>query len=110
MNEIELQAEIDVFAEKVRSTDTYRNYLMQMEMVSRQPGLKQKIDEFRARNFEFQNTTDSEELFDKTDAFAAEYEAFRANPMVDTFLSAELEFCRMMQRVYQSISERVDFD
>lgn len=110
MNEIELQAEIDIFAEKVRGTETYRNYLLQAERVKREPELKQKIDEFRLKNFELQITTDSEELFDKTDDITAEYEVFRANPAVDAFLSAELEFCRMMQRVYQSISERVDFD
>lgn len=110
MNKLELQAEIDIFAEKVRETNAYRNYLIQTERMKRQPELKQKIDEFRAKNFEFQNTTDSEELFDKTDAFVAEYEILSADPMVDAFLSAELEFCRMMQRVYQSISERVDFD
>ncbi len=110
VNELELQAEIDTFAEKVRETEVYRNYLLQAEKVKKEPELKQKIDEFRIRNFELQNTIDSEELFDKTDAFAAEYEVFRADPMVDAFLSAELEFCRMMQKVYQSISERVDFD
>ncbi len=110
MNKLELQPEIDIFAEKVRKTEIYRNYLLQAEKVKREPELKQKIDEFRFKNFELQNTTDSEELFDKTDAFTAEYEAFRANPVVDAYLSAELEFCRMMQRVYQSISERVDFD
>lgn len=110
MNEMELQREIDIFAEKIRKTDTYRNYLMQVDLINELPELKQQIDEFRVRSFEFQNNTDSEELFDKTDDFVQEYEFFRANPMVDAFLSAELEFCRMMQRVYQSISEKVDFD
>lgn len=110
MNEIELQAEIEIFAEKIRRTDIYRNYLIQVDLINELPELKRKIDEFRARNFEFQNTTDAEELFDKTDALMAENEFFRADPMVDAFLSAEVEFCRMMQRVYQSISEKVDFD
>ncbi len=108
--QLELQEEIGIFAKKIKETNIYHNYLVQTERVKKKPELKIKIDEFRLKNFELQSTTDSDELFDKTDSLLAEYENFRADPMVDAFLTAELEFCRMMQKVYQSISENVYFD
>lgn len=106
----ELDKDIDDFVQKIKNTETYQNYIIQRNKVAAQPGLKEKIDEFRLRNFNLQNTADSEELYEKIDAFEEESEAFREDPMVDAFLSAELEFCRMLQEVYASISEKMDFD
>ncbi|MDD2970638.1 MAG: YlbF family regulator [Lachnospiraceae bacterium] len=106
----ELDKEIQVFVQRVKETDTYRNYILQRDKIDRQPDLKKKIDEFRKRNFELQNGDDSEDLFDKIDAFQEESEKFREDPMVDAFLTAELEFCRMMQKVYTTISDSLGFE
>jgi len=106
----ELDKEIEVFVQKIKETNAYMNYEIQRDKIERQPDLKRKMDEFRQRNFELQNQADADDLFEKIDAFGAESEKFREDPMVDAFLTAELEFCRMMQEVYISISERIGFE
>ena len=109
-NEREMEGEVKFFVQKIKNTDTYQNYMMQVNRVNRQPELKQKIDEFRIKNYELQTSEDSEHLLERMEVFEAEYETFRENPMVDDFLSAELQFCRMLQEIYEDISESVYFD
>ena len=98
------------FAETIMASDTYKEYLFQREKIKKQPGLYEKVNEFRQRNFDLQNETDGEELFDRVEAFEMEYEKFRENPFVDDFLRAELAFCRMMQDVYVLLAEDIDFE
>ncbi len=69
-----------------------------------------KVNEYRQRNFELQNETDSEELFDRMEAFEKEYEKLREDPLVDDFLRAELAFCRLMQEVDLLLAQAIDFE
>lgn len=98
------------FADKIMTSETYREYLYQREKIKKQPELYEKVNEYRQRNFDLQNETDSEDMLDRMEAFEQEYEKFRENPMVDDFLRAELAFCRMMQEVYMLLAEEVDFE
>lgn len=98
------------FADKIMTSDTYREYLYQREKIKKQPELYEKVNEFRKRNFDLQNETDSEDLLDRMEAFEREYEKFREDPLVDDFLRAELAFCRMMQEVYVLLADEVDFE
>ena len=100
---------------KVKSSqalmDYYQNeakYRQELEKVKQYPELKAQIDDFRKRNFEFQQSTDSN--FSKLDSFEREYETFRENPMVSDFLAAELAFCRLMQRLNTRITAELRFE
>ena len=72
--------------------------------------MREKIDEYRVRNFELQNSVQTEDLLDKLDAFEREYEKFREDPLVEEFLDAELAFCRMMQEIDVKLAEAMDFE
>ena len=98
------------FAKTIMTSKTYKEYLYQREKLKKQPELYGKVNEFRQRNFDLQNESDSDELFDKIEAFDREYEQFRENPFVDDFLCAEPAFCRMMQEVYVLLANEIDFD
>lgn len=98
------------FAGTIMASDTYKEYLFQREKIKKQPELYEKVNEFRQRNFELQNETDGDELFDRVEAFEKEYEKFRENPFVDDFLRAELAFCRLMQEVNVLLAEEIDFE
>ncbi len=106
MNTIDSAAE--EFIRAIRDTDTYKSYRTELEKVKREPGLKAQIDDYRKRNFEFQSSLDND--FNKLDRFEKEYESFRANPLVSDFLAAELDLCRMMQRVNARIIAGLDFE
>lgn len=110
MSDSEMKEAIRQFADKIMESDTYKEYLYQREKIKKQPELYDKVNEFRQRNFELQNETDEEELFDRMEAFEKEYEKFRENPLVDDFLRAELSFCRLMQEVDLLLAEAIDFE
>ena len=79
-----------------------------MEKVKQLPELKEKIDDYRMRNFELQQSPDY--AFDKMEQFQREYRSFREDPLVSEFLSAELAFCRMVQDIEQKLTENIDFE
>lgn len=110
MSDSELKEAIKQFADRIMASDTYREYLYQREKIKMQPELYDKVNEYRQRNFELQNETDSEELFDRMEAFEKEYEKFREDPLVDDFLRAELAFCRLMQEVDLLLAQAIDFE
>ena len=110
MSDSEMKEAIKEFADKIMASATYKEYLYQREKIKKQPELYDKVNEFRQRNFELQNETDGEDLFDRMDAFEKEYEKFRENPLVDDFLRAELSFCRLMQEVDLLLAQAIDFE
>lgn len=97
------------FIRTIKESQTYKKYYYQLEKIKRHPETFERVNEFRRKNFEIQNTSEVDDLFDKMDAFEKEYEKFREDPMVDDFLHAELAFCRMMQEITIYITEELDF-
>lgn len=106
----EYQEALTRFLEEIKETEVYKEYQRQKEKVNRFPELKKKIDEFRLRNFELQNMTMGDELFNKIEDFEREYEKFREDPLVSDFLAAELGFCRMMQHIDATMTEELGFE
>ncbi len=98
----------DEFIAAILASEVYGNYRNELAKVKREPGLKAQIDEYRKRNFEFQENADND--FNKLDRFEKEYEEFRSNPLVADFLAAELDLCRMMQRIDTRITAGLDFE
>ncbi len=110
MSDKEIIEAARAFADQIMTSDTYRQYYYQREKIKKQPELYEKVNEFRQRNFDLQNETDSDDMLDRMEAFEREYEKFRENSLVDDFLRAELAFCRMMQEVYVLLADEVDFE
>ena len=101
---------VEQMVQAIRNTDAYMEYRRQLGRIKEQPELKAQIDRFRQENFELQNSVQSDELFDRTDEFSRRLEEFRKNPLVDAFLNAELDFCRMIQEINGKIVEAVNFE
>ena len=110
MSDIQMEEATKKFAAYIQDTDTYKEYWYQREKIKKQPELYDKVNEFRQKNFDLQNESDSEDLFDRMEAFEQEYAKFRQNPMVEDFLRAELAFCRMMQDINVLLTAEIDFE
>lgn len=110
MSDVQMEEAVKKFAAYIQQSDTYKEYWEQREKLKKQPELYDKVNEFRQRNFDIQNESDSEDLFDKMEAFEREYAKFRENPMVEDFLRAELAFCRMMQDINVLLTAEIDFE
>ena len=107
---MEVQKALEQLAQAIKDSDIYREYRRQSEKVDNTGDMREKIDEYRVRNFELQNSVQTEDLLDKLDAFEREYEKFREDPLVEEFLDAELAFCRMMQEIDVKLAEAMDFE
>ena len=105
---MEVQEALEQLAQAIKDSDIYREYRRQSEKVDNTGDMREKIDEYRVRNFELQNSVQTEDLLDKLDAFEREYEKFREDPLVEEFLDAELAFCRMMQEIDVKLAEAMD--
>ena len=107
---MEVQEALEQLAQAVKESEVYREYRRQSERVDNAGDMREKIDEYRVRNFELQNSVQTEDLLDKLDDFEREYEKFREDPLVEEFLDAELAFCRMMQEIDVKLAEALDFE
>ncbi len=101
---VDVKRETEQFIERLKQSEVYQCFVEQCHRIEAHPDLAKKIDEFRERNFRLQNEMDSDALFDETDRFEKEYAEFRKNPIVNDYLEAELDYCRMFQEVSESIS------
>lgn len=110
MSDIQIEEATKKFAAYIQESDTYKEYFYQREKIKKQPELYEKVNEYRQKNFELQNESDSDDLFDRMEAFEQEYAKFRENPMVEDFLRAELAFCRMMQNINVWLTAEIDFE
>ena len=107
---MEVQEALEQLAQAVKESEVYREYRRQSERIDNAGDMREKIDEYRVRNFELQNSVQTEDLLDKLDDFEREYEKFREDPLVEEFLDAELAFCRMMQEIDVKLAEAMDFE
>lgn len=98
----------DALIAAVLATDVYKTYQAELARVKEIPELKAQIDDFRKRNFEWQSTADND--FNKLEEFEKEYSTFRDNILVQDFLAAELDLCRMMQDLYSKITAELNFE
>ena len=98
----------DEFINAILDTEIYKSYAQELARVKAQPELKAQIDDFRRRNHEMQMSSDMD--FNKLDRFEMEFEDFRNNPLVADFLAAELDLCRMMQRINTRITAGINFE
>lgn len=101
---------VDNLVEEIKKSNTYMEYDFQRDKLKKQPEIFNRVQEYRQRNFDLQNGSQGEDLFEKMDAFEKEYEEFLEIPLVDDFLNAELAFCRMMQEVNLRITTELDFE
>lgn len=92
----------------IKESDIYVEYKKQLELLKQDPELKRQVDDYRKRNYEMQSGMDLD--FGTLSRFMEEFKSFRENTLVDNFLAAELDFCRMMQKMDFAITEAVDFE
>lgn len=99
---------VNILASALLVSEVYLEYKKQLDQVKQFPELKEKIDEYRKRNYELQHSPDF--AFDKLDEFEREYRKFREDPLVSDFLAAELALCRLLQNINDRLVEAINFE
>ena len=91
-----------------KDSEEYRTYKKQEEILSRNPELWQRVDQFRSNNFKLQNEANRDELFSVVEQLSRESKELRRIPEVNAFLDAELALCKLLQRICRSLTEGID--
>lgn len=104
-----IESSLEALISSIKNSEIYRNYLSASEAVSREPGLQERIDEYRRNNFLLQMNNEGEELLQKLEAFELETAAFRSEPLVDRFLCAERDFVRLKQDIDNKMLVELEF-
>ena len=100
---------LNAYIAAIKSSDIYREYRSALEELKKDPDLKRRVDDFRKRNYNFQQ---SEEVdLAEYDQFRSEVVGFRAaEPRADAFFDAEIALCRLIQDNNFRIVDALDFE
>lgn len=96
--------------EALKKSEAYQAFRDASRKLEDKPELKAQIDDFRRHNYLLQNSSDSEDIFEKMASFEKKYENLRKNPLVNEYLRTELQICRIVQRCAMEIMTSVDLE
>ena len=121
----EMNTALNELVQAIKDGQEYKRYQLVREELHKEPELERKVHEFRKKNFQIQNSGNVN-LFDEVDrleqentepesqnitaVIEEENTELRRKPIVEEYLSAELAFCRIVQRVNWILIEQLDFD
>lgn len=94
---------------QIKHTVEYQNYIDTKRALYDNMELCEKLKEFVRKNYELQNRT-GVNCFDEVSNLVRDNDELLHNSLVSDYLRAERRICRLMQEVYNSISEGLEFD
>lgn len=104
-----IEAALQTYIAALKGSEVYQDYRHALDELKKDPELKRRVDDFRTRNYNFQQSDDID--LGEYDSFRTEMLGFRAqNPTADQFFDAELALCKMMQDTTYRITEALDFE
>lgn len=93
----------------IRESEDYKCYLRTKQVLYEHSDLCNQLMEFRRRNYELQNQQDINP-YDEVNALVIEYDTLLHNSIVSDFLQAEQKVCILMQKIFISLTEGLEFD
>lgn len=94
---------MDDILEEIRQCSIYCNYLKQKKVILQYPELKSIVLRLREINERMQETSDPGE----EEALSEEYERLSMDSRVHDFMQAELDYCRMFQKLQSAMAEEL---
>ena len=92
----------------IKASDEYHKLKLYQKELVQIPELYEKVQEFRKRNYELQlgaKHIDDKETFYR---MSEEYKSVLENPLVNSYLNAELAFCKMSQNAIRLACKDID--
>lgn len=94
----------------LRGSEAYKAFREVSRKVSEEPQLRQRLDEFRKKNYLLQNGSNAYDLFVMCRIWSGNTKIWRKNPVIQEYLAAELQICRIIQRCADEILTSVDME
>lgn len=107
---LELELATALFRDALLETKVYRKYVETKEAVKQDERLWQSLQIYRQKRHELQQQSGADELYEKLDEIEREERKFRSDARVAAFLDAELALCRMMQEIFLTMVDSLDFE
>ena len=103
---IELSIQLN---EMIKQSSDYQRYIDAKNKLYQNDELKNRLLEYKRRNFELQNLQ-GVNPFDDMNNLAREFDDVIHNSIVSEFLAAERHICILMQKVFDSITNGLEFE
>ena len=94
--------------EALRQSPVLQRFEAASKMLEGHEDEKQTIDDFRRKAYLASNTNDPVGVFENLEALYEERRRVYQNPRIEEFLQAEMELCRMLQRICTHVMEVAD--
>ena len=93
--------------EHIRASEEYQTYLKTKHALRENEELSRNLQEFRAKNYQNRQGVNP---YDEMIELTREYDELLHNSIVSDFLQAEQQICKLLQQVFDSIAEGLEFD
>ncbi len=94
-----IQRCVDALMQEIRQGETYQKYIRCERKLHEHPELLKKIDEMRAAAYRLNNGEGNGDIYTQIEQYEKKFHEYRRNPLVNEFLEAELDVCKMMQEI-----------
>lgn len=91
---------------QIMESEEYQKFVLYKKELSQFPELKAMVQEYRKKNFEI----DGEDSFKRKTDLSHECKNLLENPLVASYLNAELSLCKMLQNVTTNVCKNIDLE
>lgn len=105
----ELREFADRIAERLKSTNRYRDYIHSLKTLNSMPDIRDKVFEFRKENYFLQHAPEEEDIYNAVANLRERNDELLQMPEVEDFLMTEWELFSMIQKVFDRIMDQMDF-
>lgn len=104
----EITKNIEELLTAIKRSEIYVEYKKQEAVLDQNPELKERVNQFRANNFQMQSEAGRDNLFHVVEKLSHESAELRKVPEVNAYLDAELALCKLMQIVCRDLTDGID--
>ncbi len=105
----EVRRKLEDLMKAIRASEEYRQFEEVKQRLNAEPEKRRRTDEFRRRNFQFQNSEEGSSSQAQVEMYH-EREELRKDQLIDEYLNAELIMCRLLRQISLRVMESVDLE
>ena len=94
----------------ILESDVYTMYIKAKEKLMERPELLDSMRRFRQRSYDIQENSNIDNPFDEINNLSREYDEVVHDTIVSEYIRAEQRFCKMMNRMYETIAADIDVE
>lgn len=103
-------AETNVFADKLKSTEVFKEYRSAAEALQKRPEWKALADHFREERYRVYDSFKEPTGFTALEELEEKHEKLAMYPEIERYLRAETAVCRVLQRIQDVLVQAADLE